>query len=279
MPDESEEDLNGTLNAETKGNQPPRPAIEIPAVGEDSGDETRNVFHKTTVKPNHWGKSVEAWCAVLLVCITGYYAVQAGRQATASEKAANAAKSAADTADATLRHVKSQDKETSAARLAAFKVEQRAYVAYTYAAMSNPPACAAPGLVGKRVCADIHFVNSGRTPAIGLHLYRHATFGKNAEKIIKTYRVPPRDFGPNGDLLGNVGDKWITAPTDPVDDATSGNLINATVSLYVYGVAEYYDIFGDYHETGFCVFRVPGSNAFMECEFGNWFDRRPTYHK
>ncbi|MGC1918564.1 MAG: hypothetical protein WA682_01645, partial [Acidobacteriaceae bacterium] len=93
------------------------------------------------------------------------------------------------------------------------------------------------------------------------------------------YQVPPRDFGPNGDLLGNVGDKWVTAATDPIDDATEANLINATESVYIYGVAEYYDIFDDYHETGFCVFRVPGSNAFMECEFGNWFDKRPTYHK
>ena len=279
MPDESEESPNLDPKVESAPDPPPPAPLEPPANGQRRGDKTKDNFQKTTVKPNHWGKSVEAWCAVLLVCITGYYAVQAARQATASEIAANAAKSAADTADATLKHVKSQDKATSAARLATFKAEQRAYVAYTYAAMSNPPACAVPGLAGKRVCADIHFANSGRTPAIGLHLYRHATFGKSAERIIKAYRVPPRDFGPNGDLLGNVGDKWVTAATDPVDDATEAKLINATESVYIYGVAEYYDIFDDYHETGFCVFRVPGSNAFMECEFGNWFDKRPTYHK
>jgi hypothetical protein len=113
---------------------------------------------------------------------------------------------------------------------------------------------------------------------VGIHLYRKATFGKDAERTIKAYKVPDRS-PPNGSLLGNVGDKWITATTDPIDEQAAKDLINAVTSIYVYGVVEYYDVFGEYHETGFCVFRVPGSSAFMECEYGNWFDQRPTYDK
>jgi hypothetical protein len=42
-------------------------------------------------KPEHWGKSVEAICAAILVCITAYYAYYARQQWVESQKTANAA--------------------------------------------------------------------------------------------------------------------------------------------------------------------------------------------
>ena len=277
----TDENAQGNSNApEQPPTNPPRPLVEGNKNSESHpGENKRYPIQKTKYKPAHWVGYVESIFGLILIVITGYYTRAAFRQATASETAASAAKSAAETADATLKHITDNDKATRETNLSSFKQEQRAYVAYTYATMSNPPTCGVPGLAATRVCADIHVANSGRTPAVGLHLYRRATFGENAEKTIKAYPVPPRNFGPNGDLLGNVGDKWITAVTDPVDDDTRNKLVNATIELYVYGVVEYYDIFGDYHETGFCVHRVIGSSAFMECEYGNWFDQRPTYDK
>lgn len=59
-------------------------------------------IEKTYLKPEHWTKYVEAICGVALVFITYYYTQAAFRQAVASEKAANAAKSAADTAQTSL---------------------------------------------------------------------------------------------------------------------------------------------------------------------------------
>jgi hypothetical protein len=54
-------------------------------------------------KPPHWTRHVEAVCAIILVLITGTYTYYASRQACAAVTAANAAKSAADTAYASLK--------------------------------------------------------------------------------------------------------------------------------------------------------------------------------
>ena len=137
--------------------------------------------------------------------------------------------------------------------------------------MANPLVCQVPG--GTRICADVHIVNSGRTPAIGVRIHRYATFGTDAESVIRAMKIPSYT-SPSGDMLGAVGDKWGTAPTDVVDDATAKEIVGGTISIYVYGVVQYYDIFGEYHETGFCSYRLPNNGPFITCEFGNWFDKR-----
>jgi hypothetical protein len=77
-------------------------------------------------------------------------------------------------------------------------------------------------------------------------------------------------------VLGLTGDKWGTAATDIIDEATSRALIDGRISLYIYGVVQYVDIFGEYHETGFCSQRVLNSPTFITCEngIGNSFDKR-----
>jgi hypothetical protein len=80
---------------------------------------------------------------------------------------------------------------------------------------------------------------------------------------------------PDGNMLGNVGDQWGTAPTDPVDEGTAQKLIEAEIPVYIYGVIQYFDVFGQYHETGYCYERVLRSTAFIACDYGNWFDKRP----
>lgn len=158
-----------------------------------------------------------------------------------------------------------------------FKQEERAYVATTNAVMSNPPICQLPEINNReRVCVDIHCANSGRTPAIGIHLHRYATFGSESERVIKNMKVPTYT-SPDGTMLGNVGDQWGTAPTDPVDAGTAQKMVNAEMPVYIYGVIQYFDVFGEYHETGYCYERVLHSSAFIACDFGNWFDKRPTY--
>jgi hypothetical protein len=80
----------------------------------------------------------------------------------------------------------------------------------------------------------------------------------------------------DGSLLGNVGDQYGSAATDPVDDAMAKKLVNGDVPVYIYGFVQYFDVFGEYHETGYCYERVPHSSAFIGCEFGDWFDKRPN---
>jgi hypothetical protein len=201
--------------------------------------------------------------AVATIILAGIAAVQAYILATtdaSTRTVAEAAQSAAGTAKATLE---------SSART--FRQEQRAYLWASSFNMANPPVCEIPG--GKRICADVHIVNSGRTPATGVRIHRYATFGANAESVIKAMKIPS-DTSPAGDVLGAVGDKWGTAATDVVNDATAKELLDGTTSIYVYGVVQYYDIFGQYHETGFCSYRLPNNGPFMVCEYGNWFDKK-----
>ena len=84
----------------------------------------------------------------------------------------------------------------------------------------------------------------------------------------------PEYTSPSGDVLGTTGDKWGTAATDTLDDTTAHALIESRTPLYVYGVVQYFDIFGEYHKTGFCAQRVPNNTPFITCEGGNWFDRK-----
>jgi hypothetical protein len=183
-------------------------------------------------------------------------------------KQAEAATSAANTAGETLN-----------SSIQSFKQEERAYVATTNAVMANPPLCNIPPVKDRvRVCVDVHCANSGRTPAIGIRLHRYATFGRDSEEVIRSMKVPAYK-SPDGSMLGNVGEQWGTAPTDPADRDTANKLVNAEMPVYIYGIIQYFDVFGEYHETGYCYQRVLHGTAFIACDFGNWFDIRPTYDK
>ncbi len=192
---------------------------------------------------------------------------QIGDQIWAAKDAANAAQDAAETARTTLER-----SSTS------FKQETRAYVSPTNALMSSPPTC--PDNLGLHICADIHYANSGKTPAVGVRCYRYASFGDRSEADIKALEVPLY-AKPDGSLLGNVPerDQFGTAFTRIVDQTTGQKLIDGDIPIVIYGVIQYFDIFGDYHETGFCYERVHRSTAFISCTYGTWFERenRPTY--
>jgi hypothetical protein len=195
-------------------------------------------------------------------CLMWYQSKTARIAADAAQESAAAANNAARIAGNTL--IASQN---------SFKQEQRAYLWASSFNMSNPPTC--PDSRGVHVCADVHVVNSGKTPANGVHIWRYAIFGPNAERTIKAMKVPEYKT-PSGDVLGLSGDKWGTAFTPVVDNATASSLIDGTISLYIYGVVQYFDIFGEYHETGFCSQRVQRGTAFIVCDgSGNWFDKKP----
>jgi hypothetical protein len=204
-----------------------------------------------------------------------YQGYIANKSAHASEKSADAAKLAADTAAATLKHVTANDSATSAAALAAFKEEERAYISTTVVNQSSAPILTDPK-GQKHYCLDVHFVNGGKTPAIGTWATREATFGPNAERIIKELKTP--SFPPSvANMDGPGSDKWASGCTDSIEDATADLLQQNKIDTYIYGVIQYRDIFGDSHETGFCWVRHAGFSPFGGCEYGNWFDKRPSY--
>jgi hypothetical protein len=89
---------------------------------------------------------------------------------------------------------------------------------------------------------------------------------RTPEQTIKNMQVPAYT-SPGGNMLGNIGDTFGTAPTEK-------NLIDGSVPIYIYGVIQYSDIFGEYHEAGYCFLRVFRSTAFIGCPFGTWFEER-----
>ena len=84
----------------------------------------------------------------------------------------------------------------------------------------------------------------------------------------------------SGGMLGTTGDKWGTAVTEPIDDnKTLQGILKGEMPIYIYGVVQYLDVFGEYHETGFCSLRLPQNGPFINCEYGNWFDKRPQNNR
>jgi len=89
-----------------------------------------------------------------------YQGYIANKSAHASEKSADAAKLAADTAAATLKHVTANDSATSAAALAAFKEEERAYISTTVE--SSQSCCTGGTIIGRdygcqsKLCTNSH---------------------------------------------------------------------------------------------------------------------------
>jgi hypothetical protein len=212
--------------------------------------------------PNGWWDKSKPFVEIAGIVLLAVYTFFTIRMYYANKEAADAANSAATTASSAL-----QSSGQS------FQQEQRAYIAPTQAMMSNPPLCEIPGR--PRVCADVHVANSGRTPAIGVRLRRYLTFGEHAESTIKQMPIPEYKT-PDGGALGNIGDQWGTAFSDPIGDAgLEKRLLDGSIPVYIYGVVQYFDIFGNYHETGFCYERVLRGSNFISCGYGNWLDKRP----
>jgi hypothetical protein len=244
-----------------KGNVTPS-SVPQPNPSEPHQNSGRNTEKDWWDKGKRWFEI--AGFAALIV-----YSVYTIRMYYANKEAADAAKSAADTAAHTLKH--SQD---------AFKRQERAYISVVSLNMSSPAFCETPedrlGTGQHFVCADVHYTNGGRTPAVGVHIYRHATFGPRASREILKM-VAPAYTAPHSNLIGTGAAGFATANTTPVGQWTAQQLLAASsrmYSLYVYGVIEYSDVFGDYHETGFCFHRVIHSLAWASCGYGNWLDKR-----
>jgi hypothetical protein len=105
--------MDGTVDANTDANTseqapPQRPPPPIKGNEYTEGDNSEgggNKVAKTTEKPPHWTAYIEATCAVPLVLITATYTHYAHEQASAAITAANAAKTASDTAASTLQEM------------------------------------------------------------------------------------------------------------------------------------------------------------------------------
>lgn len=245
-------------------------------------DSTRNGDNSGELaKEVHWIQHATFWSQIVLgligiaaLCIYYGQLKEMQKSTDAAVIAANASKKSADTADAALKHITANDKATSEASFSTFKQEERAYVGTTSANQSGDNGVLRDAR-GNHYCVDIHIANSGRTPAIGTRITRYViVYGPEGKSIVGKMLVP--SFPENGRVDPPNAPFFASACTpDPVDDTTLAKFQSATFGVYVYGVIQYRDIFGDYHETGFCLQRLPGFAVFGSPDFGNWFDKKP----
>jgi hypothetical protein len=208
--------------------------------------------------------------AVLAILAALASALFTGLQWSAANRSADAADRSAKLAQQTLD-----------ASTASFEAEERAYIFVTQEVQlgtERAPFCKIPGAApGRRICVDVHFLNGGKTPALGVRTTRFAIVAddeKAADKI-KAFQIPP--YKPEGSVMGPTGGTTnfdvVTAATDALTDAEWLGLKTGKQRIFVYGVVQYMDIFQKYHEDGFCAHRLP-SGMFMYCAYHNWFDKK-----
>jgi len=159
------------------------------------------------------------------------------------QESANAAKSAAETANATLKQ--SHD---------AFKSEQRAYVTPKSVAFDTEPR------PGQAIGLSLMLNNSGRTPAW------KCTFDTDMEMNGK--KLLAISSHETGGVIASqeIAQKhYIIHFAQDVGDLGTGNLT-------LKGRIEYHDIFKDCHVTTFCAVYEGKKKVFKFCSFGNDLD-------
>jgi hypothetical protein len=143
----------------------------------------------------------------------------------------------------------------------ATRVDQRAWLGVS-------ETVAVPLTVGEQLRVSVKFVNSGKTPA--LHLSEAAAW-----LLLPASQQPDL---PNA-LLGHVSaTNGVVAPGSPRTDSVAvGSVtqddINALNSgayvFYIVGQMNYEDVFGEKHQTNYCLRRDPASTGLVDCNTFN----------
>lgn len=255
---------SGTTNRASDYSQPPMATVdERTPSGNGGNGESNNSYKKQTAEKPHWVAYVEACCAVLLVLITGTYTYYAAgqlhkmkRSTDAAERAAIAAKSAADTATQSMR------------------LEQRAWVG---------PAEVAPAAydenghkvyikVGEKPRFSFMLSNSGKTPALNLTFKITNHFYRSTETFVPYYEEPKTNTTV-GTLFPGVRMKLDTLETPGVAERAQVSALSKGEYIdYIYGEVSYEDVFGQPHKTSFCTYVDKTLTQLFSCATYNHAD-------
>jgi hypothetical protein len=209
-----------------------------------SAAEIRDEQYKNSQRRINFWLVVFTGLLVLTSLISGGISVW---QARIANRSAEAAKSAAQTAGATLDESKR-----------AFKTEQRAYVTPQSVAFDTEPQ------PGKSVGLTLTLNNSGRTPAT------KCTYDTRMEvngKVAPAYS--PHETG------GVIASQEVMHKHYIVNFSHNKADFNAGAALAIKGSVEYHDIFKDCHVTTFCAVYDGGERVFKFCSTGNELDEQP----
>lgn len=192
---------------------------------------------------------------IVTLIIFVIYAIYTGRMYYANRDAADAATSAAKTADQTMR------------------LDERAWVAVTAVNSKEPPQ------LNHRFTFSVHFVDTGKTPA------RNVIVHPNNELLAKGQRA---DFSPDPKperlgVLSPGSDRTIENGLDPTTIGASGMTKSGldylkTRTLSVHGTITYDDIFGCHHWITYCATLKDDWSGYSFCSENNDTDPIQSCH-
>lgn len=192
------------------------------------------------IDPKH--TSAVAAIATLALCVTTIlYTIFSALQWSANEKAAVAAKSAAETAENTLKQ-----------SVKAYKIDERAWVSIFDVEPKNQGT----------FTINIVLVNTGKTPARNFII---AAAGDVGEGRSNENKLPGRGIiAPGGKFSSYM--------------QANGSLTSST-KVTIHGRVDYDTVFGASHWTKFCYYLIPqkagNPGGFAPCESGNEIDDNP----
>jgi hypothetical protein len=171
--------------------------------------------------------------------------VQIEHQTQSVKVGADAAESAADTASKTLDEMKKSS-----------RLDQRAWVGLVE--NTPPPLLNGPKAVyakeGEKITVGVIITNSGKTPAMKFRPKRRLVAIPAGKPFIPDYSAPTVN---QSVVVIQPGMKvpLNSAPTDmPMTKSQIDQFSNGKLVLYYYGRLQYEDIFGNAHETNFCMY-------------------------
>jgi len=284
VPDQNEGEINAGGDSDAPEQTPP-PILPPPVEGDknregDNDEPNRNEVKQTHVKPKHWTKYVEAVCAIALVCITGYYAKAAYRQAAASETAAQAASNAVCVALRTLRETQiSNDRQANLAEqslqanIDQFHRDQRAWLGTsdnTYTIVESGP-----------IHSSVTVLNTGKSPATEIICRITGTTKPKGYVLRDSDIVYPTKLPTlkEGTIFPNQHFP-LTAGGDPMEPNKQkiwfDKVQNGEWVQYFFGDVRYKDTFGVAHWTHFCSKYVPADKVGTPCPIYNNTDDSET---
>ncbi len=119
--------------------------------------------------------------------------------------------------------------------------------------------------VGPNFSIPFDMVNTGKTPALHVATRTSMKSLEKGDEFSPTYS-DPRPIKPSiGVIQPQMHLGLSTLPTD-IPTAQYGDIENGKGILYAYGDITYDDIFGDSHETTFCVMNWTGLTGPIQCD-------------
>ncbi len=133
-----------------------------------------------------------------------------------------------------------------------------------------------------RICVELDYTVTGRTPAIGVQRVIHVISEENPinakQKIESLITQCPQQA--NGWPPMSTGShQWIDSSAETFTPEQAERIVNDKAIMYVYGAIQYRDLFLKCHVTRFCFVQPVQSQCpdkggcSGNCEYGNWIDR------